>query len=106
MEDISEALSASSHGTIVSIEVSTGSKSDSFPSGYNPWRKTLGCQISALPVSGKANMAIIGLIASVLNVPRGDVSIVAGTTSSQKKILIRGISLYELKLRLEKSGSS
>jgi uncharacterized protein len=101
MADISDALAASSHGTIVTIEVTTGSKSESFPAGYNPWRKALGCQISAQPISGKANIAIIGLVASVLNVSKSDISIVTGITSSQKKILIRGISIDEVKSKLE-----
>ena len=99
--DISEALIVSSHGTIIAIEVSTGSKSDFFPSGYNPWRKVIGCHVSAQPVGGKANIAIIGLIASVLVVSRNDVSIVTGATSSQKKVLIKGWSVDEIKSRLE-----
>ncbi len=102
MMDISDALIVSTHGTIIAIEVSTCSKSDSFPSGYNPWRKVVGCQVSAQPVGGKANIAIIGLIASVLDVSRNDVNIVTGATSSQKKVLIRGRSVDEIKSRLEK----
>ena len=101
MADISAALAATSLGTIVTVEVTTGCKSDSFPAGYNPWRKALGCQISAQPINGKANIAIIGLVASVLNVSKRDISIVTGTTSSQKKILVRGISTDEVKSKLE-----
>jgi len=101
MTDISRALSASSHGTIIAIDVSAGSKSDCFPSGYNPWRMALGCQISAKPVGGKANIAIIGLIASVLGVSRTDVSIVTGATSSQKKVLVRGLFVDDIQSRLE-----
>ncbi len=102
MADISEALTNSTNGTIIAIEVSTGCKSDSFPSGYNPWRKTLGCQVSAQPVDGKANIAIIGLIARVFNVSRSDVSIVSGAISSHKKVLVRGIFPDEIQLQLEK----
>ncbi|MEI6292514.1 MAG: DUF167 domain-containing protein [Methanomicrobiales archaeon] len=100
MADIAEALTSSSHGTIIAIEVTTGSKTDIFPSGYNPWRKAVSCHISAQPVDGKANIAIIGLVASVLNVSRNDVSIVTGATSSQKKILVRGVSVDEITLKL------
>jgi len=100
MADIAEALTASSLGTIIAIEVTTGSKTDMFPSGYNPWRKAVSCHISAQPVDGKANIAIIGLVASVLNVSRNDVSIVTGATSSQKKILVRGVSVDEITSRL------
>ena len=102
MADISEALTNSTNGTIIAIEVSTGCKSDSFPSGYNPWRKALGCQVSAQPVDGKANFAIIALIALVFNVSRSDVSIVSGVTSSHKKVLVRGLFVDEIRLQLEK----
>jgi hypothetical protein len=102
MADIADALSATPQGTIIAIEVSTGSKSDSFPSGYNPWRKAFGCQVSAQPVGGKANIAIIGLIASVLDVSRNDISIVTGAASSQKKVMVRGLFVDEVKTRLEK----
>jgi uncharacterized protein len=101
MVNISEALTATTSGTIIAIEVSTGSKSDLFPSGYNPWRKTIGCQISAQPVAGKANIAIICLIATVLDLSRNDISIVSGVTSSQKKVLVRGISAAIVKSRIE-----
>jgi uncharacterized protein len=101
MVNISEALTDSTSGTIIAIEVSTGSRSDLFPSGYNPWRKTLGCQISAQPVDGKANIAIISLIATVLNLSRNDVSIVSGAISSQKKVLVRGLSAEIVKSRIE-----
>lgn len=102
MVDVSEALAAVSFGTRITIEVSTGCKADAFPSGYNIWRKAIGCQVSAQPVGGKANIAIIGLIASVLDVSRNDVTIVSGATSSQKKVLIRGLTVDEITLRLEK----
>jgi uncharacterized protein len=100
MVDISEALAISSHGTIITLEVTTGCKTDSFPSGYNPWRKALGCHISAQPVDGKANIAIIGLVASVLGVSKNDVTIISGVTSSQKKILVTAIFMEEIKSRL------
>lgn len=101
MVNISEALTDSTSGTIIAIEVSTGSRSDLFPSGYNPWRKTLGCQISAQPVDGKANIAIISLIATVLNLSRNDVSIVSGAISSQKKVLVWGLSAEIVKSKIE-----
>jgi len=103
MAETTGALATTPHGTIISIEVSTGSKSDSFPTSYNPWRKTLGCQVSAQPIDGKANIAIIVLIALVLGVSRNDVDIVSGLSSSQKRVLIRGLSIDEVKLRLERS---
>jgi uncharacterized protein len=90
--DISDALSRSSDGTVMSVEITTGSKSDTFPSGYNPWRKTLGCSVREDPVAGKANLAITNLIADTFGLPRTAVSVVSGGRSSQKKILISGLT--------------
>lgn len=100
MEDISGALTETPDGTIIAIEVSAGSKTELFPSGYNPWRKTAGCMVSAQPVGGKANMAVIGLIASMLGISRNEVRILAGASSSQKKVMVQGLSAEEVKRRL------
>jgi len=47
------------YGTIIALEISANAKSDAFPAGYNEWRKTIGCRVTAPAVEGKANRAII-----------------------------------------------
>ncbi len=94
--DISEAVRRTAGGTIVSVEVTAGSKVDSFPAGYNQWRKTIGCSVRAEPTGGKANIAVTDLIADTLKVPRTAVSLVSGSRSSQKKIVVTGISTDEV----------
>ena len=90
--DISEAIHGNEDGVIISVEVSAGSKSDSFPSGYNSWRKAIGCSVRAAPTGGKANAAVTDLIAVTLGLPGTAVSLVSGSRSHQKKICITGIS--------------
>jgi len=77
---------------VISVEVSAGTKSDSFPSGYNSWRKAIGCSVRMAPTGGKANIAVTDLIADTLGLPRTAVSLVSGSRSHQKKIRITGIS--------------
>jgi uncharacterized protein (TIGR00251 family) len=48
----------------------------------------LGVQVTAPPVEGAANTAVIALIADWLNVPRGAVSIVHGHTGRDKLVEI------------------
>jgi uncharacterized protein (TIGR00251 family) len=96
-----DALVENSHGTILSLDISAGAKKDSFPAGYNEWRHSLACHVSAPPVEGKANKAIIELVSITLSVPRSAVSIVAGAGSSQKKILVQGRSKDEIAALLE-----
>jgi len=91
VDEWNDALTESREGTILSIEVSAGAKKSRFPSGYNPWRKTIGCQVREPPVEGTANHAIVRLLASFFSLPQENVEILSGPGSSQKKILLRGM---------------
>jgi uncharacterized protein (TIGR00251 family) len=100
MPDIADALREDRQGTIIALEVTTGAKNDSFPAGYNEWRKTIGCRVTAPAAEGKANRAIITLVSEILAVPATTVSIQSGTTSSQKQVLVTGIDKKDLLDRL------
>ncbi len=91
MPGIADALSEDQNGTIIAIEVTAGGKKAEFPAGYNEWRKQIGCRVSAPATGGKANRAVIELIAETLGQPVASVSILSGTTSSHKRILVTGI---------------
>jgi len=100
MPDIADALFEDRHGTVIALEVTTNARNDSFPAGYNVWRKTIGCRVTAPAVEGKANRAIITLVSDVLAVPATSVSIQSGATSSQKRVLVTGINKKDLLVRL------
>lgn len=101
MPDIADAVSENRQGVILAIEVTTGAKQNIFPDGYNAWRKTIGCRVSAEAVEGRANKAIIRLVSGILEVPASSVSIQAGSVSSQKKLLITGPSRHDILTRLQ-----
>jgi hypothetical protein len=92
MSTIEDALLEDREGVLMSIEVTAGAKSALFPAGYNEWRKAIGCRVMAPAVDGKANKAVIALISATASVPATSVSIVAGFTSSQKKVRITGVT--------------
>ena len=100
MPDIADALTEERNGTIISIDVTAGSKAELFPAGYNQWRKAIGCRVTAHALEGKANKAIIALIAETLDLPASTISIQSGVTSSQKRVLVAGVSKNDLLLRL------
>ena len=104
MPDFSDALFEDRQGTIIALEVTTGAKRDSFPAGYNEWRRTIGCRVTAPAVEGKANRAVITLISGILDVPAMSVSIQSGTTSSQKRVLVTGIDKKDLLDRLNSTS--
>jgi len=101
MPDIADALLEKRQGTIIALEVTTGAKHDSFPAGYNEWRKTIGCRVTAPAVEGKANRAIITIVSEVLAVPSTTVSIQSGATSAQKRVLVTGMKKKDLLDRLK-----
>lgn len=101
MAGIADALSEDRNGTVIAVEVTVGGKKAAFPAGYNGWRRMIGCRVSAPALEGRANRAVTGLIAEVLDMPAASVSIISGATSSQKKILITGMSREEVLKRLE-----
>ncbi len=96
MEDgICGALTPAGPDTILTVEVTAGHGRDLFPTGYNPWRKAIGCRVSAPPVGGQANRAVIGLIGATLGVPAKRVMLVSGRTSSVKRLRIAGLSIEQ-----------
>lgn len=58
-------------------------------------------RVSAQPERGRANEAVIGLLAERLGVPPGSLSVVSGLTSRDKVVELRGIGEDEAVRRLE-----
>ena len=101
LPDIADALLDDRNGTVIMLEVSAGARHDAFPAGYNEWRKTIGCHVTAPAVGGKANRAIVTLLSDKLAVPAATVSIQSGATSAHKRVLVTGIHKKDLLSRLQ-----
>lgn len=61
---------------------------------------TLRVRVTAPPERGKANAAVEALLRETLNLPSGDVRIVAGGASPRKTVEIIGLSDSEARRRL------
>ena len=57
-------------------------------------------RVAAAPENGRANDAVIRLLARTLGVPRADVEIVAGHTTRDKIVSLTGLDSDELERRL------
>lgn len=57
--------------------------------------------VTAPPEHGKANDRICDTIAKALSVPRRDVAVVAGLSSKQKTVLVRGLGAAEVLKRID-----
>jgi uncharacterized protein len=100
MPDLSEALVEDGSGVLIAIEVTAGSKTNLFPAGYNEWRKAIGCRVSAPAVDGRANKAVLTLIAAKLDLPVSSLSVRSGLASTQKRVFATGGVKNEILARL------
>lgn len=60
----------------------------------------LKARLTAPPVDGAANEALVALLAERLGLPKRSISIVRGATSRQKTVEIVGITVEEMVSRL------
>ena len=58
-------------------------------------------RVHAAPERGRANDAVVALLAETLGLPRADVRVVAGQTTRDKLVELAGISQDEAERRLE-----
>jgi uncharacterized protein (TIGR00251 family) len=56
--------------------------------------------VTAPPQDGRANKALIDALADALNLKRGQIELLSGTTSRDKRFLIRGLSATQVLARL------
>ena len=64
--------------------------------------EALKIALTAPPVEGRANEALVAFLAALLKVPRASVSIAAGQSSRNKVVRIAGISAAAVRQTLEK----
>ncbi|MFL6652511.1 MAG: DUF167 domain-containing protein [Sulfurifustaceae bacterium] len=66
----------------------------------------LKVRVTAAPERGKANTAVLGMIAAALRVPRDSVRLIAGAASERKLLEIDGLTDAELRARLGECGKT
>lgn len=57
-------------------------------------------RLTAPPVEGAANEALVRFLSSVLRVPKQDIEIVSGQTARRKVVSVYGLSKEEIEARL------
>ena len=91
-------LESTDEGTLLRIRVRPGSVCDRLV-GEHAGRLKLA--VAAPPERGKANQAVLKLLAKVLKLPKSRLRIVAGRTSPDKSVLVSGLTRTELLDRLK-----
>lgn len=62
-------------------------------------------RLKALPEEGRANRALLRLLARVLAVPTADVEISSGRSSRRKTIRVRSLDAREVESRLRRAAA-
>jgi uncharacterized protein (TIGR00251 family) len=63
-------------------------------------------RVAAVPEDGKANAAVVRLLADTVGVPARDVAIISGHTSRDKTVELTGIDQDETELRLTEAAGA
>jgi uncharacterized protein (TIGR00251 family) len=61
-------------------------------------------RVAAAPERGRANDAVLALLAEALHVPRGDVELVSGSASRDKIVHVTGVDPTQVETRLAVAG--
>jgi hypothetical protein len=86
-------------GVILPVRAKPGARRNSIEAIHD---NQLRVAVTAAAEKGKANRAIIALLAKTLGLPKSSFEIIAGATSSQKRVLIRGIEPARIRESIER----
>lgn len=64
----------------------------------------LRVKVAAPPVEGRANKALVAMLAALLAVPKQSITIVGGIAAREKLVEVAGLVPEEIAARLEASG--
>lgn len=76
-------------GCIISVRAQPGAKRDAIVGEHAGMLKVA---VSAPPDKGRANDAIIEVLADALGIKRSQIELISGATSRQKQFLLRGLT--------------
>ena len=87
MENWNHIVSPCSEGTRIRIKVSPGASKTRIIGPHDRWLKVA---VNAPPEKGKANQALINILAKKMNVHKKTIQLLSGQTAQIKVLLISG----------------
>lgn len=91
-------LQAVEEGTVIAVRVQAGARRTAIRGQHGG---QLRVAVTASPERGKANTAVVRLMAESLGLGRGRVEIVQGHGSRDKKVLVRGLTPQQVRKALD-----
>lgn len=92
------ALELRESGIILPVRAQPGAKKNAVTGEHAGQLKV---SVTQAPEKGKANAAIVEVLADQLDLKRSQISLQSGETSGHKKFLVTGISMPDLQSRIE-----
>jgi uncharacterized protein (TIGR00251 family) len=94
-------LQASNDGVRLRLRVKPGARRQRLVGAHGG---ALKVEVTAPPERGRANQAVLRLLADTLDLPRQSLELTAGAGSQDKVVLVRGVSTRELRRLLRAAG--
>ncbi|MBS0208602.1 MAG: DUF167 domain-containing protein [Planctomycetes bacterium] len=85
-------------GAVLAVKAQPGARRNGIVGLRNG---ALRVAVTQAPERGKANRAIIEVLADELELRRGQIELLSGDTSAEKRFLIAGVTAEELSRRVE-----
>jgi len=91
------ALEPHAEGTILPVRAHPGARRNEIRGHHGGMLKV---SVTQAPEKGKANKAVVALLAKQLSLRKSQIELLSGETTAQKRFLIRGIAPAELLQRI------
>jgi uncharacterized protein len=84
-------------GVTLAVRAQPGAKRTAITGVYGEGStEQLKIAVQALPIEGRANLALIAFLAETFAIPRGSVELISGELSRSKVFLLRGVTREEV----------
>ena len=93
-------LEAHAEGVVLSVRARGGARNDALSRGPDG---RLKIAVTRAPERGKANQAIIALLARTLGLRKSAIELLRGRTANQKRYLLRGMTVAEVTPRIDEA---
>ena len=87
-------------GVVLVVRAQPGSRSDGIRGEVGG---ALKVSVTTAPEKGKANKALVAVLSRQLGLRKSEIELLSGATSSQKRFLIRGMDVEQLRERINRT---